>query len=262
MKSNYLKILIIAAVLSLSCTTKVSEWFLLNSVPDKYLLIYYHNSAIPESVVKQNKELESRHKTANLFFRSVLKEDIEKPYYALYYNNRLFSEYADYNSLDNIEFSPVRAEITSDLLAGKLCVMFYLKSGNPGKDEKGLQVVKNTVAASPFGNIISIMELDRNSIKEKHFVSMLLNVESDLKAIHEPMLFGIFGRFRVLEPLLAKGISEENINLLIDFLTADCSCLIKDNLPGISILCNAVWENPRPAMVNNIFDENPNLIHH
>ena len=83
-----------------------------------------------------------------------------------------------------------------------------------------------------------------------------------MKAIHEPMLFGIFGRFRVLEPLLAKGISEENINLLIDFLTADCSCLIKDNLPGISILCNAVWENPRPAMVNNIFDENPNLIHH
>lgn len=262
MKSNYLKILIIAAVLSLSCTTKVSEWFLLNSVPDKYLLVYYHNNTIPESVDRQNKELESRFKTANVLFRSVLKEEIEKPHYALYYNNRLFSEYADYNSLSDIEFSPVRAEITSELMAGKLCVMFYLKSGNPEKDEKGLQVVKNTVGASLFGNIISIMELDRSSIEEKHFVSMLLNVESDLKEIHEPMLFGVFGRFRVLEPLLAKGISEENTNLLIDFLTADCSCLIKDNLPGISILCNTGWENPRPAMVNNILDENPSLIHH
>lgn len=261
MKSNYLKILIIAAILSLSCTTKVSEWFLLNSVPDNYLLVYYHNSAIPESVIRQNKELESRCKTANVLFRPVLKEGTEKPYYALYYNNRLFSEYADYNSLHNIEFSPVREEITSELLAGKLCVLFYLKSGNPEKDEKGLQVVKNTVAASPFGNIISIMELDRSSVEEKHFVSMLLNVEGDLKDIHEPMLFGIFGRFRVLEPLLAKGISEENINLLIDFLTADCSCLIKDNLPGISMFCNAVWENPRPAMVNHILDENPSLIH-
>jgi hypothetical protein len=261
MKSNYLKILIIAAILSLSCTTKVSEWFLLNSVPDKYLLVYYHSSAIPESVVQQNKELESRCKMSNVLFRSVLKEEIEKPYYALYYKNRLFSEYADYSSLTDIEFSPVREEITSELLAGKLCVLFYLKSGNPEKDEKGLQVVKNTVAASPFENIISIMELERNSVEEQHFVSMLLNVENDLKDIHEPMLFGVFGRFRVLEPLLAKGISEENINLLIDFLTADCSCLIKDNLPGISILCNAVWENPRPAMVNHILDENPSLIH-
>ena len=262
MKSIYLKILLIAAILSLSCTTKVSEWFLLNSVPDNYLLVYYYNSTIPESVARQNKDLESRYKSANMLFRSVLKKEIEKPYYALYYNNRLFSEYSDYNSLANIEFSPVREEITSELMAGQLCVMFYLKSGNREKDEKGLQIVKNTVAASPFGKIISIMELDRSNDEEKHFVSMLLNVESDLKNIHEPMLFGIFGRFRVLEPLLAKGISEENINLLIDFLSADCSCLIKDNLPGISILCNANWDNPRPALVNNILDKNPSLIHH
>ncbi len=262
MRSNYLKIVIIAAIVSLSCTTKVSEWFMLNSVPDNYLLVYYHNSTIPESVLKQHRELERRYKTTNVLFRPVLKEEIEKPYYALYYNSRLFSAYADYNSLNNMESSPVRTEIVTELLAGKLCVMFYLKSGNREKDEAGLQVLKNTVAISPFDTIISIKELDRNSVEERHFVSMLLNVEGDLKDIHEPMLFGVFGRFRVLEPLLAKGISEENINLLIDFLTADCSCLIKDNLPGISMLCNTDWENPRPAMVNNILDQNPSLIHH
>lgn len=261
MNPKYLKILIIAAVLSLSCTTKVSEWFLLNSVPDNYLLVYFHNSTIPEPVASQNKELENRYEMANVLFKSILKEEIEKPYYALYYKNRLFSEYSDYDSLNEIEISQVRMEIASELTAGKLCVMFYLKSGNPGKDEKGMQELKKTVAASPFKSAISIMELDRNNSEEKHFISMLLNVESDLKDIQEPMLFGIFGRFRVLEPLLAKGISEQNINLLIDFLTADCSCLIKDNLPGLSILCNASWENPRPAMVNKIFDENPQFIH-
>jgi len=84
---------------------------------------------------------------------------------------------------------------------------------------------------------------------------MLLHVESDLKAISEPMLFGVFGRFRALEPLLAKGISEENIHLMIDFLTADCSCLIKDNLPGMSILSDASWDDPKPALVNRILDE-------
>jgi hypothetical protein len=91
---------------------------------------------------------------------------------------------------------------------------------------------------------------------------MLLNVESDLRSIQEPMLFGVFGRFRVLEPLVGKGISEANINLMIDFFTADCSCVIKDDLPGISILSGANWDNPSPALVNGIMDKNPNLEHH
>jgi hypothetical protein len=85
----------------------------------------------------------------------------------------------------------------------------------------------------------------------------LLNVEDDLKTIPEPMLFGIFGRFKALEPLLGKGITEENIRLMIDFLTADCSCLIKDNLPGTDILFTNNWDNPTTALVNKILDENP-----
>lgn len=261
MKPFYLKILIIAAILSMACTTKVSEWFLLNAVPGKYNLAYYHNGTISETAVQQNKKLENGFKTANIQFRTVSKKDIEKPYYALYYKNRLISEYADYNAVSSIAFSPSREKIAADLMDGKLCVMLYLKSGIKEKDERGLQVVKNTVASSPFGDIISVVELDRNSAEEKHFVSMLLHVESDLKDINEPMLFGIFGRFRTLEPLLAKGISEDNIHLLIDFLTADCSCLIKDNLPGMSMLCNVSWENPGPARVNTILEENPQLIH-
>jgi len=147
-------------------------------------------------------------------------------------------------------------------MAGKLCVMLYLKTDIAEKDEPGLRLVKKTVTASPFGKIIPVIELSRNSMEEKHFASMLLNVESDLKDIREPMLFGIFARFKALEPLLAKGISEENINLMIDFLTADCSCLIKDNLPGTDILFTNNWENPAPALVNRILDENPSLLHH
>lgn len=232
MQSNYLKILIIAAALSLSCTTKVSEWFLLNAVPDNYLLVYYHHGAVPEAVKHQNKELETRFKTANVVFRSVLNEEIEKPYYALFYKNRRFSEHADIHSLRGIEHSPVRSEIASELMSGKLCIMLYLKSGNRESDENGLQTLKKTVAASPFGNIIPIVELDRNNVEESHLVSMLLQVEGDLNAIHEPMLFGIFGRFRALEPLLAKGISEENINLLIDFLTADLQLPDQRQLAG------------------------------
>jgi hypothetical protein len=179
----------------------------------------------------------------------------------LYYNDRLFTEYHDYKELDNLVYSPLRKQIAEQLMTGKLCVMLFLKTDDEEKDNRGLQILRKTIASSPFGEIITVLELSRNDVNEKHFISMLLNVESDLKDIKEPMLFGIFGRFKALEPLLAKGITEENINLMINYLTADCSCLIKDNLPGTDILFTNNWENPAPALVNKILDENPSLMH-
>jgi hypothetical protein len=262
MKNRFLNLIIIVVVFSLACTTKVSEWVLLNSVPDKYILVYFHKNEITESVKRQNAELERRFNSANILVKSMQRDEIEKPYYGLYFNNRLVTEYAGEKELLNIASSPVRENIANELMSGKLCVMLYLKCGNPEKDEAGLQVVKNSVTASPFGDVITVMELERKSTEESQLVSMLLNVESDLKEIEEPMLFGIFGKFRALEPLLAKGISQENINLMIDFLTADCSCLIKDDLPGTNILYNGKWENPQTALVNKILDDNPNLEHH
>jgi hypothetical protein len=235
---------------------------LLNEEADRYMLVYYHNRDIPEQVKNQNRGIEGKIRAGNIQFRTIPKDDLKEPYYALFYGNRLFNQFTDHKALENLTTSPVRRKTADELMRGKLSVMLFLKSGDADKDQRGLQVLKNTVARSPFGSIIPVIELDRNSIEEKHFVSMLLNVESDLKNIREPMLFGVFGRFRTLEPLLGKGISEENINLMIDFLTADCSCLIKDNLPGVSILFDGKWENPQPALVNKIIDDNPLLGHH
>ena len=262
MKRFFLKILIVTAIISMACTTKVSEWVLLNSVPDKYLLVYFHRNEITEPVKKQNAELERRYNSANILVKSMQRDEIEKPYYVLFFNNRLISENIDENQLEKLASSPFRETVAKELMDGKLCVMLYLKSGIPEKDEAGLEVVKKSVAASPFADVISIMELDRNNKEESQLVSLLLNVEDDLKDIDEPMLFGVFGKFRALEPLLAKGISQANINLMIDFFTADCSCLIKDDLPGMNMLYNGNWENPQTAQVNKIIDANPQLEHH
>lgn len=262
MKPVYIKLLIITGILSLACTTKVSEWVLLNALPNEYLLVYYHNDPVSETVNKQNAKIKSDIGSANIQFRTVLNKEIDKPYYALVYENRLFSKYNNYSELQNLAVSPLRKKVAAELMSGKLCVMLYLKTGIAEKDGPALQIIKRTITASPFREIIPVVELDRNSAEEKHLVSMLLNVESDLKDINEPMLFGVFARFKALEPLLAKGISEENINLMIDFLTADCSCVIKDDLPGTDILFTNNWENPLPAMVNRILDENPDLQHH
>ena len=262
MRSVYLKTIIISGIISLACTTKVSEWVLVNSQPGEYILAYYHKDPLSEAVKKQNSEIAKEISSANIQFRSVIKKDIDRPYYALIYDNRLFSTYYNPRELKDLAVSPLRKKIAGELMSGKLCVMLYLKTGIPEKDDPALQIIKRTITASPFREIMPLVEVNRNSVEEKHLVSLLLNVESDLKDINEPMLFGVFARFKALEPLLAKGISEENINLMIDFLTADCSCLIKDDLPGTDILCTNNWDNPMPAMVNQILDTNPILVHH
>ena len=259
MKRRFLTTIILAGFISLACTTRVSEWVLLNALPNQYSLICFHNRPLSESLKNQNSVLAEQIKNANIQFREVNRPEINAPYYALYYRDRLFSEFKTMEELSGLTSSPLRREIASELMSGKLCVMLYLKTDNDAKDETGLNTLRKAIGTSPFGNIITVVELSRNSMEEHHLASFLLNVEDDLKEIQEPMLFGIFGRFKALEPLLGKGISEENIHLMIDYFTAECSCLIKDDLPGTDILFTDNWEEPQPALLNKIIDDNPLL---
>lgn len=261
MKPLYIKIFALAAVLSLACTIKVSEWVLLNAVPGQYTLVYFHKNANPEKTRVENAALSKSIEGANVKFRDVVKEDAVQPYYALYYGNRLFSRYDETTQLRNLAKSPLREKIAGMIMSGKLCVLLYLRTGDNPNDEKGMNVVRKAIAESPFGKTIEVIKLDRNDRDEAHLVSMLLNVESDLKTLKDPMLFGIFGKFKALEPLVGGGITQENINYMIEFFTADCSCLIKDDLPGTDILYAGSWDSPAIAQVNAILDANPLLQH-
>lgn len=262
MKHFKIKILIIGAFISLACTTKVSEWVLLNAPASQYTLVYFHNKQMSDLEIQHNSLIQNEIKSANIQFKTIEKKDAGKSWYGLYYGNKLFSKFIDYNNLHGLASSPLREKIASEIMSGKLCVLLYLTTGNKLMDDKGSQEIQNALADSPFKDIIHVIRLNRNDKNESHFISMLLNVEDDLKQIPEPMLFGIFGRFKALEPLVGRGINGENIKLMINFLTADCSCLIKDNLPGIDILFTNNWENPAAALVNKILDENPYLLHH
>jgi len=259
MKATNYKTLIVASLISLACTTRVSEWVLLNALPNQYTLIYFDKNPVTETVKMQNKEVVDRMKTANIQFKTVVRNEVSESWYGLYYEDRLFARYKTPPETKTLISSPLREKVASELMSGKLCVMVYLKTDNKEKDDIGRITLQKALGASPFGNIISVVELSRNSKEESLFASLLLNVEDDLKDISEPMLFGVFGRFKALEPLLGKGITEENINLMIDYLTAECSCLIKDDLPGTDILFSGNWDNPTTALLNKIIDDNPAL---
>jgi hypothetical protein len=257
--SPAVKFILLAGLLSLACTTRVSEWILLNSIPESYSLIYFHKGALDDNIKRKHNTLRKIYGPGNIIIGDISQDDIMVPYYALYYNKRLFAKYNSSADLENLASSPLRKRIAEEIMSGKLCVMLYLKTDNKQKDEKGLNILKNALNVSPFRDIITVFELSRNSRDESHFTSFLLHVEDDLTEIDEPMLFGIFGRFRALEPLLAGGITGENINYMIGYMTAECSCLIKDDLPGTNILYSGSWENPGPALLNRILDNNPML---
>ena len=259
MKRKFFTIILLAALISLACTTRVSEWVLLNARPNQYTLVYFHNGSVSESVKNQNQKLAEGISTANIQFKTVSRQEIAEPYYGLYYEGRFFSKFMTVDELKGLSSSPLREKVAAELMAGKLCVMLYLKTDNKEKDDRGLITLRSAIESSPFNKIITVVELSRNSREEHHFTSLLLNVEDDLKDIQEPMLFGIFGRFKALEPLLGGGISGENINLMIDYFTAECSCLIKDDLPGTDILFRDQWDHPQTALLNKIIDDNPML---
>lgn len=61
MKPTFLKIIILGALLSLACTTKVSEWVLLNTLPTDYSLIYFHKDQLSENELKQNSEIDKKY---------------------------------------------------------------------------------------------------------------------------------------------------------------------------------------------------------
>lgn len=256
---SYIRVIILAGILSLSCSTRVSEWVLVNILPEKYTLVYFHGGEITDGEVKQNESIKAAMEQANIQFRTSRKGGIPTPYYILYYRDRVFARYNSVPEIKQLCTSPLRRSIAAELLSGKLCVMLYLKTGDEEKDTKGWQALQKFMLTSPFREVITVVELNRDSGLETHFTNMLLHVEDDLKDIREPMLFGIFGRFKALEPLVAGGITEENIRLMVDYFTAECSCVIKDALPGTDILYAGSWDNPKPALVNAIIDANPSL---
>jgi hypothetical protein len=250
----------ITGVLILSCTTKVSEWVLINVPAEEYRLVSFINQ---EGLDKASdiSTIERELAGANVNAREAKTGSAASSGYELYFRNRLVKRYSSSDEIKDIVTSPLRRKISSEIMAGKLCVMLFLKTDDPAKDDRRREALLKAVKDSPFRDVIAVAELSRNNSEESNFVSMLLNVESDLKGIKDPMIFGIFGKFRALEPLVANGISAENIGYMIDFLTADCSCLIKDDLPGADILFKGSWDNPTPALVNRILDENPTLQH-
>ena len=87
----------------------------------------------------------------------------------------------------------------------------------------------------------SSLRISRQEAVEDMFIKALLDTESDLAELDQPMVFPIYGQGRSLYTLVGKGINQETIDAAAIFLVGSCSCEVKEENPGVDLLMTADW---------------------
>lgn len=173
--------------------------------------------------------------------------------------------------------SPVRQELRRRLLAGESAIWILIESGDRARDDTAASALTETLGEArsslklPDGVVtpsetatrsgprakeqaevlrtdlplkieFSLLRLRRDDPAEAALVAMLVHLEDDLGGFaQQPMVFPVFGRGRVLEPLIGAGIHRDNVMEHSRYLCGACSCEVKDQNPGIDLLIAANW---------------------
>ena len=170
-------------------------------------------------------------------------------------------------SVGRILDSPARRRVAQRLLKGDCAVWLLLESGNKPQDDAAARLLQSRIeslqktlklskleAEDLANRVISVPEaelkvafsclpLRRTDPAEEVFVRMLLGSEDDLAVQKEPIAFLIFGRGRALFGLVGKGINDETIEEASAFLVGPCSCVVKEENPGLDLLMAVDWES-------------------
>jgi hypothetical protein len=172
--------------------------------------------------------------------------------------------------VDRLVSSPVRETIATRILQGESAVAVLLESGNNKQDaraaniiEKALKTLANKFRLPDRGNPIppsllwmdekygpvkidfSMIRVSRRDAREQMLVQMLQHSEDDLPT-DQPMVFFIYGRGRVLLPLVGAGITPRNIEEATGLICGPCLCVVKRSNPDFEVLFNVAWAEGRP----------------
>jgi hypothetical protein len=174
---------------------------------------------------------------------------------------------ADDASFATLLDSPARQELLKRILAGQTAVWVLIATGDASQDDAAELVLEEELANlkktlklpertdSPEDAIgdgpelrveFSVLRIAKDDAKEQPLVSMLVNAESDLAELNQPLVFPVFGRLRALLPLVGPGISADNIRGSARFLAGACSCQVKEQNPGFDLLVAGKWNELIP----------------
>jgi hypothetical protein len=165
------------------------------------------------------------------------------------------------------------------LQEGDAVVWLLLTGSDAAENERAEKVVKEMVAAAASGKLMTgedadaapapaqappneegaaapgkglklgLVKVAQTDAAETWLVRTLMAIDPDLKELSaQPMLFAVYGRGRAMPPCVGQGISTENLMECLEFLTGPCSCMIKDDNPGVDLLMRWDWEATAEAM--------------
>jgi hypothetical protein len=176
--------------------------------------------------------------------------------------------------LDAMVESPARKQLCKQLESGSAAVFVLLAGKDAQANQEAEKQLKEVVQAINSGEIelytspnydmaqeegqakkprkpehdVSYLKVSRNDPQEQWLVRSLLVVEDDLKGLDEPMVFAAYGRGRVLPPYVGKGITRDNLADCVSFVTGACSCMVKEQNPGVDLPVRFDWEKAALAV--------------
>jgi hypothetical protein len=133
--------------------------------------------------------------------------------------------------------------VIDDVAAGK--IPLYTMPGDAA-DERGSSAA---AGARPAQKVeFGLVKVARGDASEKWVLDCLLALDSDLPRSTEPLAFLVYGRGRALFSSLGKGIQRANLTQDVEFITGACSCIVKDENPGVDLLMSYNWNSVAEAL--------------
>ena len=163
--------------------------------------------------------------------------------------------------------SPLRRQIARDLIQGESAVFLLLECGNREKDDAAAKLLETQLAqlektlelpqsapgqwndpvydekgppAMRLG--FCVVRLSRTDPAEQFFVRMILGPKPPPQSAGEPVVFPIFGRGRALCAIMGEDLTADRIGEEAAFLVGPCSCIVKEQNPGIDLLIAVDWD--------------------
>ncbi|MBI3830060.1 MAG: hypothetical protein HY291_11115 [Planctomycetes bacterium] len=174
--------------------------------------------------------------------------------------------------------SPARRETARRILKGDTAVWLFLESGTKAKDDELFkmlqgqceQLTKDLKLPPPDENApdegpkpnpnlkvgFSCLRIAPNDPRETFLIAVLRALEAASPAgakeagkaepkagAQAPLAAPVFGQGRLLFLLTGENVKKDGIEDAGTFLTGACSCVVKEQNPGVDLLVSADWHN-------------------
>lgn len=262
--AGVLAALLFAAAGARACDTPVYQYSMYEWRPDAYQVRYFHRAGEAGDASVNDRLRQAA--PANLSFQAVAvsADGAVAPEHAAAWRGRslsdlplhvisapghgiIFAGRLDAEAAGHLLDSPRRRELAGELSRGRAGVLLVLTDPSTGDGDRVLRVARAAAAEASDGDRrVGVVSVRRDDPAERWFVRQLLAVEEDLADLAGSMVFGAFGRGRVLPPFVGAGVTAQGMRDLIAFIHGPCACELKAANPGLDLLMSWNWTERLP----------------